>query len=113
MRPLIIVSVGGIDEGGALLIVELALCPCRTTNVKLKINSSSVFNRSMNEGDEDDWPGSGSCRSQIYQHQAAETHLVIAYLHVFHNSVIADVSLGSNFCRRESVGYDIQQDFPP
>ena len=59
VRPLITVSMGGFEKGGAPLVVELKVCPCRTTNVKLKFSSSSVFNRSMNEGD-DDWPGSGS-----------------------------------------------------
>lgn len=68
VRPLIAVSVGALDEGGAPLLVELPFCPCRTTNVKLRFSSSSVFNRSMNEGDDDDWLGSGSCTSQIYKH---------------------------------------------
>ena len=41
------------------------------------------------------------------------TRAAVFYLYVFDNSIIADVSLSSNSCRRKGVGHDIQQDLPP
>lgn len=53
VRPLMNVSMG-------LAVPETLLLPCRTTNEKLKIRSSSLLRRSRKAGGDADVEGSGS-----------------------------------------------------